>query len=844
MRSSFPLRAAASDPGRWRLTGWSVRAAFLMPLALLLAVSDRLDLGPFGDAAAAAPETDSKSGAASPESRKVSFNREIRPLLSDRCFACHGPDSGTREAGLRLDRRDEALGSGVLEPGAPEFSELVSRVEADDEGLVMPPPGHGERLTPDEQTLIRRWIEQGAEYEAHWSFVPPVRVEPPVTTKRSGGNVIDRFIDRGIEEAGVTPAPRADPRTLVRRLAFDLTGLPPDPEIVEAFVADPSDVAYERLVERFLQSPHHGERLAMYWLDLVRYADTLGFHGDQVRSVSPYRDYVIRAFRENKPFDEFTIEQLAGDLLPDATLETKVASTYNRLNRASGEGGVQPKEYLARYAADRVRTTGAVWLGTTFGCAECHDHKFDPYTIKEFYEFAAFFADIKEQGIVKSAVYIEQLPVPTDDQRSRQAELKRAIGDAEREQDADSPRLERLREELKSLEQSIVTTLATTATEPREMRVLPRGNWMDDSGEIVTPNVPAFLPPIEPSAKSLTATSAEAAGEEENGAAVDDPDGAGPRRYDRLDLARWLTRPDHPLVARSFANRLWMLFFGEGLSRSVDDLGSQGEPPTHPGLLDRLACEFVDSGWDVRHLIRLIVRSDAYRRSSDGGPELVAADPANETFARQGRWRLDAEMVRDNALAAGGLLMRELGGPSVKPYQPDGYWSQLNFPKRSYSHDTGPAQYRRGIYTHWQRTFLHPSLLAFDAPAREECAARRTRSNTPLQALVLLNDPSQVEAARVLAQRAVEAGGDSFDERLAFVVREVLARAARPAEATVLRRLAERSREAYEADPNAAERLTSTGLAPPPAPSDIAEVAVWTAVTRAVLNLHETIMRY
>ncbi len=854
----------------------------------------------------------------------ISFNRDIRPLLSNRCFACHGPDEAAREAGLRLDVSEEAIEFGVIEPGDADASELVLRIESDDPYHVMPPSEHGEPLKEEERALIRQWIEEGAEFQTHWSFVPPLRTSPPAVDESWGGeirNPIDQFVLRGIRQAGFSPSPPADPRTLVRRLSFDLTGLPPDPGTVDAFVADPSRPAYERLVEDLLQSPHHGERLAMYWLDLVRYADTLGFHGDQVRSVSPYRDYVIGAFQANKPFDEFTVEQIAGDLLPEATLEQKVASTYNRLNRASGEGGVQPKEYLARYAADRVRTTGAVWLGTTFGCAECHDHKFDPFTIKDFYQFAAFFADIKEQGIVSSAVHIEQLPVPTEAQKSRQAKLKQAVAEAEQAYQADTPeidaafaqwlaateatlaqadkeeadkeeadesessdeesgegseldsevaeivrkpaearteaeiakldaafreqsdllaearaRLTKRREELAALESSIVTTLATTATEPREMRVLPRGNWMDDSGEIVEPAVPHFLPPVQQE---------------------DEAAGGDSTRLDRLDLARWLTSQDNPLVARTFVNRLWMLFFGEGLCRSVDDLGSQGEPPTHPELLDWLASEFVDSGWDVRHLVRLIVTSNTYRQSSlasadpastsAGGPSLAqqhAADPANEVLARQGRWRLDAELVRDNALAVSGLLVRELGGPSVKPYQPAGYWAQLNFPKRSYQHDTGAQQYRRGLYTHWQRTFLHPSLVAFDAPAREECTARRTRSNTPLQALVLLNDPSFVEAARVLAERVVREGDASFNARLAFAFREALSREPRDGEMVVLQTLLDRQRAAYEDDPEAAERLLATGQAPTPSDLDGAELASWTAVTRAILNLHETITRY
>ena len=378
-------------------------------------------------------------------------------------------------------------------------------------------------------------------------------------------------------------------------------------------------------------------------------------------------------------------------------------------------------------------------------------------------------------------------------------------------------RIARLEQELASLRSSVVTTLGTRSTEPRTIRVLPRGNWMDDSGEIVEPNVPHFLPPVP----------------------GDDGD-----RLTRLDLARWMTSRDNPLVARAFVNRLWMLFSGNGLCRTVDDLGSQGQWPTHPALLDWLSSEFIDSGWDVRHMVRLMVNSAAYRRSSAAGEELRGRDPYNRLLARQSAWRLEAEMIRDNALSVSGLLDRKIGGPSVKPYQPAGYWAQLNFPKRTYRHDTGGSQYRRGLYTHWQRTFLHPSLLAFDAPAREECTAQRSRSNTPLQSLVLLNDPTYVEAARVLAERAVRSGGESDASRLRLVYRETLAREPKPGEMETLRQLLGSSRKRYEAKPEAADKLLETGLAPVAEDLDKSEIASWTAVTRAVLNLHETITRY
>ncbi len=820
---------------------------------------------------------------------EVSFNRDIRPILSDKCFACHGPDAGQREADLRLDQRESATAKRdddrVIVPGNTEASTLLHRVSTPDVDELMPPPDEGQPLTAAEIDLLRRWIEQGAPYQTHWSLTPLTRPPVPDANDKRGRNPIDAFVEQRLRQEGVRPAAQADPRVLVRRLSFDLTGLAPQPDEVDRFVDQPTDDAYHQLVDSLLSSPHYGERMAVYWLDLVRYADTLGFHGDQDRSVSPYRDYVIRAFNDNLPFDQFTIEQLAGDLLPDASLWQKVASTYNRLNRASAEGGVQPKEYLAKYAADRVRTAGQVWLGSTFGCAECHDHKFDPFTMRDFYSFAAFFADITELGIVPGAKHLAQMPVPTPEQAQALQQLDAQLSQAEttyrqalaklsKEQQAweealaakeeakdkqkkkkakqddltaiaHIPRAKRkpeqieqletafakqsarlkepyeimtdLRARKKKLQQSIVTTLVTQATTPRTMRVLPRGNWMDDSGDVVEPAVPRFLP---------------------------QPADAGKRRLNRLDLARWLVDRDNPLVARTFVNRVWMLLFGNGLARSVDDLGSQGEPPSHPELLDWLSVEFIESGWDVKHLVRLIVTSDTYRRSSQPREDLLKVDPYNLLLARQGRWRIDAEMIRDQVLQVSGLLVETIGGRSAKPYQPAGYWAQLNFPKRKYQADTGPGQYRRGLYTHWQRTFLHPSLMAFDAPVREECTAQRPRSNTPLQSLVLLNDPTYVEAARVLAERVLREGPKENDERIGWLYRQVLQRRPTEQEQRTLVAFVARQQELYRGSPEQAEAILEVGLAPRDEQFEPVDVAAWTAVTRVVLNLHETITRY
>jgi hypothetical protein len=976
------------------------------------------------------------------------FNRDVRPILSNHCFECHGPDAGMRKAELRLDL-SEGLAR-VVDGAAPERSELVRRVTHDDPDERMPPARFRHTLDAGERATLVRWVTEGAQSEPHWAYQPPRRWPLPDTVDPAwSGGPIDVRLRARMHAAGVTPAAVADRRTLARRLSFDLVGLPPAPEEVEALVRAPDlDAALAGYAERLFASPHHGERMAVFWLDLVRYADTAGYHGDQEWHAWPYRDWVIRAFNENQPFDAFTLEQLAGDLLPDATLQQRVASGYNRLNMVTFEGGSQAKEFLAKYAADRVRTTAGAWLGSTLGCAECHDHKFDPFTTRDFYSFAAFFADVEEVGVYSNyqeGVVPPELPVPSAEQAARLAELTaeaarcraalerddaelaaaraawegayRAaltgpdeapqdvtwIDDAQdtggasrgtwtfvdtpvhsgararRQSSAElvqhffegatraatpragdrffawvwldpddppqtlmlqlndgswehraywgadaipfggpgreqpnhrhlgplpapggwarleagledvglapgkpvtgmaftqfggtvywdragltttrpalafggpgpevaaaleaatptpedearigaywrgvAPELEAERAALAAAEQradelsaAIPRTLVTVATEPRVMRVLPRGNWMDESGPVVQPAPPRFLAPA--------------------GAAQ----GA---RATRLDLARWLVAPENPLTARVLVNRLWRLFYGEGLARSVDDVGSQGEWPDHLELLDELALDLVESGWDVRALMRRMVNARAYRLSSAPRPELAAPDPDRRLFARQARARLDAEFVRDAALAASGLLVRDVGGKSVKPYQPAGYWRELNFPMRTWRHDTGDGLYRRGLYTFWCRTFLHPTLKAFDAPAREECTARRARSNTPLQALALLNDPTFVEAARVLAERVLREAPDSDDARLARMFALVLSRPPTDAERALLLELRAAHLTAFRADAAAASALATAGEAPR-AELEPALVASWTSVARALFNTGEAVSR-
>ncbi len=976
---------------------------------------------------------------------RVHFNRDIRPILSDNCLKCHGPDKAANKTDLRLDSREAALADlggyfGIV-PGKPAESEVWKRITTDDSSDRMPSAKSGKTLTKPQIELLRRWIEEGAEYQGHWAFIPPQPVQPP--SVRNAGwarSPIDRFILSRLEKEGLRPSAEAERITLLRRLSFDLTGLPPSVDEVDAFLADRDPAAYEKQVDRLLASPHFGERMAVHWLDLVRYADSRGYHSDNPRRVAPYRDYVIRAFNENLRFDRFTIEQLAGDLLPEPTLWQRVASGYNKLNQTTEEGGAQAREYEAKTVADRVRNVSGVWLGATMGCCECHDHKFDPYSTRDFYAMGAFFADIQEGSIADRdpGIYVpdeaeeaeiarmdskiadlrKKLDTPTLELDQAQAAWEKkalepfpwiqlvpeslksaggasflveedasvrvgganpakdthtvvlkealrgvrairleaiadplyvgrspggnfaltrfrvqvagkdvAIGRAtadfsqenwpvsnalvakgntgwavlphvgkdheavfelarpldlgpgatvlleyqsphaahvigrfrltvttrdpaeatplpdavrailrapagtrtpeQKKQLADfhrsvSPLLGPARAALQLAEKEkteflkgVRQSLVSRPGPPRTVRVLPRGNWLDASGEVVTPAIPAFLGKLE----------------------------AGEKRATRLDLANWILSEENPLAARTFVNRLWKLYFGTGLSKVLDDLGGQGEWPVHPELLDWLALDF-RKDWDMKRAVRQLVTSAAYRQSSKATREARERDPQNRLVARQGRWRLDAEFVRDNALAVSGLLVRKIGGESVKPHQPAGYWYHLNFPKREWQNDKGENAYRRGLYTWWQRTFHHPSMMAFDAPSREEATMERSRSNIPQQALALLNDPTYVEAARVFAERIVREAKGTTEERAAWAFRQAVSRPPVADEAKVLAALYADHLASFKADAKAAGELTKVGQAPQPEDALQAEVAAWTSVARAILNLHETITRH
>ena len=817
----------------------------------------------------------------------VDFARDVRPILSTQCFQCHGPDAKARKAGLRLDVRADALASGVIVPGKPDASELLARIGTADAGLRMPPAKSKKPpLTAAQVSTLKRWIAEGANYSEHWAFGTLKRPAVPKvgSPKAELRNEIDHFVRARLEKEGVAPAKEADRVTLIRRLSFDLTGLPPTPDDVRAFVNDQAPDAYEKVVDRLLASEHYGERMAVWWLDLVRYADSAGYHSDNPISVSPYRDYVIDAFNTNKPFDQFTIEQLAGDLLPKATQEQRVASAYNRLLQTTEEGGAQAKEYVAKYSADRVRNYGQVWLGGTIMCAECHSHKFDPYTHADFYSVAAFFADIQEPAIgnrgpgtvvpatpkqeagLKHAGHVvtvaqakleaaatkyvagatafddveawpnpktmkkgpTAVPVPADvkaflakpaDKRTP-AEVAKLAAFARDNAPALKAERDGLAAALKAkadYEATLPRVLMTVSGPPRVVRILPRGNWQDDTGPVVVPNTPGFLPPLPPMP-------------------------AGQTRYTRLDLAKWTVSKDNPLVARATANRLWKLFYGHGIARSLEETGVQGEQPSHPELLDWLASELLTK-WDVKRLVRLMVTSSTYRQSSVETPAVRERDPLNALFARQSRYRLDAEFIRDTALSVSGLLNPAVGGASVKPYQPPGYWSALNFPAREWQKDGGASVYRRGMYTHWQRTFPHPAMVAFDAPSREECVAERPKSNIPQQALVLLNDPEFVEAAKAFAAHTLKDGGATDAAKLQWAFARATGRTAKPQEVEVLTSILDAHRKQFAAKPEEAKKLLSVGDATPPKDVKPDELAAWVSVCRIILNLHETITR-
>lgn len=1011
------------------------------------------------------------------DSSSIRYNRDVRPILAKNCFACHGFDEKKREADLRLDTRDGATadlgGHQAIVPGQPELSEVWQRITSRDVDTVMPPPDSHKSLTARDKQLIREWIEQGAVYERHWSFIGP---EKPAIPAISGvQNEIDAFLQSRLASEGLSPAAVADKEMLIRRVTLDLTGLPPTPEEVEAFVQDKSPDAYERLVEQLQQRVSYGEHMARYWLDLARYADTHGLHLDNERSMWPYRDWVVRAINQNLPFDDFTRWQLAGDLLPDPTVDQLIASGFNRCNVTTSEGGSIQEEWVYRYAVDRTTTSVEVWMGLTAGCAVCHDHKFDPLSTKDYYSLYAFFhsaADPAMDGNKIDTPPILKLTSPEDRRRLEELKQKIAAVDGRIDQlvsnyeytdpatqvpappvstvetvwfedsfppgtkpqasgaplkligkdegsvfsgskaiqrtapaavhqdffsggveltvpsngqifvhcliDPDDPpesimiqfhvggwkhravwgaaekipfgkpgttekvhlgalpepgkwvRLEvpaaklglkpgtkvtgyaftqfagtvswdhlgvastsnpsqdpnlswkvwkeknqgtrnndlpeglrqlvrgkqsklwtekeaadvfhfwlrhfylGLRDEISALEaekapfvtaqteiekSAPITMVMADLAQPRQSHVMLRGAY-DKPGDPVTRGVPSFLPPL--------------------------PKRSDERNYNRLDLANWLVSGRHPLTARVTVNRFWQQFFGRGLVLTSEDFGTQGQPPSHPELLDWLAIRFVEDGWDMKRLVRRIVTSHAYRQSSEVTSELLRRDPDNRLLARGPRFRLDAEVLRDQALFISGLLVPTVGGKGVKPYQPENIWEPVGFGSsntRYYKQDSGDALYRRSLYTFLKRTAPPPFMSTFDAPNREQSCARRGRSNTPLQALQLMNDIQHVEAARNFAQRMLTEGGSSTNERLRWGWRAATARWPEEGELQIARQALDVFQDRYAVDMKAAEQLIHYGESEPSEAIDPSELAAYTMVANLFLNLDETVTK-
>jgi Protein of unknown function (DUF1553)/Protein of unknown function (DUF1549)/Concanavalin A-like lectin/glucanases superfamily/Planctomycete cytochrome C len=997
----------------------------------------------------------------------VRFNRDVLPILADNCFACHGPDAGKRKGKLRLDREVDARKA--VPPGKPESSELVRRITSADPDERMPPKDSGRQLTKAQTETLKRWVAEGAGWEKHWAFLTPVRPEPPIVQDAGWARTpIDRFVLARLEQAGLKPSAEADRTTLIRRMSLDLTGLPPTPAEVDAFVRDSGPNAVERLADRLLASSRYGERMAWRWLEAARYADTNGYQTDAGRDMWRWRDWVIEAYNRNLPFDQFTIEQLAGDLLPGATLDQRIATGFNRNHRGNAEGGIVPEEYAVEYVADRVETTSTVWLGLTLGCARCHDHKFDPFSQREFYQLFAFFNNVPEKGrAVKYGNSPPLIAAPTPEQAKQLVQLDCRVKEAEK-------RLENMRDAAseaqarweKSVNPADVPdwrpdrrlTQPTKLTfrdgdaafapgrvgkaldldgkrfadagdacafgfddkfsfscwiRPRKptgailSRTVEEKNgagysihfvngklqahftmrWLDDSMRIETKQAiamdrwhhisvaydgsrlaegvkvyingePATTIPLfdelnqtfmtkEPfrighagskdnqfdgliddvriytrvlggpdarvlsvpaSVREIVAKPADTrsapemdklqayfleraapkdirdayaalreAGEarqkfeesiptvmvmqemstprdsyllirgqyDRQGAKVTAAAPAAlpnpPRGGNRLDLAKWLVAPDNPLTARVAVNRIWQLHFGTGLVSTGEDFGTQGEYPSHPELLDWLATEFVRTGWDMKQMHKLIVTSATYRQSSRVPKVVPARDPDNRLLSRFPRYRLSAEMIRDQALFTSGLLVEHQGGPSVKPYQPAGLWDELSG-AGDYVPDTGDKLYRRSLYTYWKRTAPPPGLSAFDATARETCWVRETRTNTPLQALTLLNDVTYVEAARKLAERVL-CECTTTDDRLTFAFRSIMARAPNEAERIVLCRSLERQIADYRRDPDAARKSIKVGDQPADARLDPAELAAYAAVCRLILNLDEGVTK-
>lgn len=756
--------------------------------------------------------------AAEPAKPTVDFNRDIRPILFNNCVACHGPDENERKADLRLDLREEALQDGVIVPGQPEKSELVARVTSDEPGELMPPAKSGKRLTPQERQLLKDWIRQGADYSRHWAYERPKSPElPKVSDPNWAKNPIDRFVLYRLDQEGLKPSAEADKYALARRVAIDLTGLPPTVEEVDRFVRDESPQAYEKFVDAQLAKPGYGEHWARLWLDLARYADSAGYADDPPRTIWAYRDYVIRSFNANKPFDQFTIEQIAGDLLDNPTEEQLIATAFHRNTMTNNEGGTSDEEFRNAAVVDRVNTTFAVWMGTSMACAQCHTHKYDPITQDEYFGVFAIFNNTADADRRDESPTFNVGDTP--EKQVKRNELEAAAKQLERQAQHQDPLLQgllktragKLRQQQGRFQP--LTTVPVMAELPvgkrRVTKLQYRGNYLD-TGHEVNEGVPAVFHPI----------------------AAEKPN--------RLDLARWLVANDNPLTARVLANRLWEEFFGQGLVRTPEEFGNQGELPSHPELLDWLAVDLQSHGWDLKRFLKQVVMSATYRQSSKVNGRQLERDPDNRLLARGPRHRLPAEVVRDQALAVAGLLSDKQFGPSVRPPQPSFGLNAAFGRTLDWQASTGEDRYRRALYTEWRRTNPYPSMVTFDAPSRETCTIRRNRTNTPLQALVLLNDPVIVEASQALARQMAK--GKTPAEQLEIGFRRTLIRPPSEPELARLTDLYQELLAEYQEDRPRAEKMATEPLGPLPKGMEAAPLAALTVVANVLLNLDEAVM--
>ncbi|MFS4466740.1 PSD1 and planctomycete cytochrome C domain-containing protein [Maribacter sp. 2210JD10-5] len=735
---------------------------------------------------------------------KVDFTFDVKPILSDRCFKCHGPDKNAIEGELSLSTPEnafKALGENqdhfAIVPNDIQKSTLVERIYSEDPNLKMPPQESNLELTDYEKAILKKWIEQGAEYKAHWSFDKPVLPEIPQVKKVWGFNKIDAFIAAKLDQNGMVPNKKASREKIIRRISFDLTGLPPSVDLIQDFLTDTSEKAYENLIDSLLVTTDYAEHMAAEWMDISRYADTHGYQDDFERTMWPWRDWVIHAFKENMPYDQFVTYQLAGDLLPNPNLEQILATGFNRNHKITAEGGAIPEEYRIEYVEDRTTTLGIAFLGLTLECARCHDHKYDPISQEEHFQLFSFFNSIPEKGLLAGASDFGE-PYINISEREVRGVLDFINMD-------------------KSPKKEVAVMVMKEMNEPRPSYILNRGVYDQPTTEVF-PNTPMSIL-------------------------------AYPEDYpkNRLGLSKWLFNDENPLTARVAVNRLWQRMFGNGIVSTSYDFGNQGALPTHPELLDFLAVKFREEGWNIRKMLKYIALSETYQQSTDVTPELLEKDPENLLLARAPRLRLSAEMIRDQALAISGLLNKEVGGPSVKPYQPDGIWEETTGggggSTASYIPSTGKDLYRKSLYTFWKRTVPPPSMMTFDASSRDICTVKRQETNTPLQALVLLNDPQVIEASRALALHALSAEKESVENQIKYIFRRATSRLPNESELISLTGYYKEMLKQIKEEGVKTETYLTIGAYEIPATVDKEKLAALSLTSHTILNLDETISR-